>query len=170
MVRYVALAIAVLPALSTAVATTVVTEPFAPRTVLRVIGQRARPDSASFAAHRTFGAAAPYTVPLLIPTMCTVGLLRSMLMPRTVTVAMPPSTEVMVRVTTCAAPLCASSTGSGHGPKTADPSAVQTNRTVTGVRYQPSRDFALPELTTATIRGLCPVVEADEPVKSLSPE
>ena len=70
-------------------------------------------------------------------------------MSATLTVADPPSSAVMVRVTDRSGADVDSTTGAGHAAGERRPVVVQVNETVTGARYQPVADLGSTEDTDA---------------------
>src|SRR6476469_610001 len=105
-----------------------------------------------------------------MPRTATAGAVRSMSIPLTLTVAMPPSVADTVRVTAWPAPLRDSVTGAGHGAVSGAPAVVQVQVTTTGARYQPAFERGTVLVTRAVTLGLWRAVDPDEPRVAASPE
>ena len=98
------------------------------------------------------------------PLTLITGLSRSMSMPLIVSVAEPPSTAWIVRVTDWSLPLWFSEMSAGQSSTSSEPCGLQMNQMSTGVWYQPDFDFGNVDSTRAPRIGSLRTSASEVPV------
>jgi hypothetical protein len=108
-----------------------------PRVTRELSLQDAIPENRSLAAQFAGGTMPWYRAWLCTPVILTRGLVRSILIPRTVTTALPPLVVLILRVTVWSLRLRRRVTELGQPPWSVVPCVVHLKLTLTGVRHQP---------------------------------